>query len=45
MGLDKRDDMKEMLVIFSIIIVPLFLIGLFAVYKGRKAEQKEQALD
>ncbi|GHT65259.1 hypothetical protein FACS189479_02580 [Spirochaetia bacterium] len=37
--------MKEMLIIFGIIVVPLFLIGLFAVYKGRKAEQKEQALE
>lgn len=34
-----------MLVIFSIIIVPLFLVGLFAVYKGRKVVQKEQALE
>ena len=33
----------EMLIIFSIVVVPLFLIGLFAMYKERQAERKEQA--
>ena len=33
----------EMLLIFGIVIVPLFLIGLFAMYKERQAERKEQA--
>lgn len=34
----------EFFIVFGIVAVPLFLIGFFAVYKGRKAEQKEQAL-
>jgi hypothetical protein len=37
--------MKEMLVIFGVIIVPLFLMGLFAVYKARKTERKERAIE
>jgi hypothetical protein len=37
--------MKEMLVIFGIIIVPLFLMGLFAIYKAHKTEQKERTLE
>ena len=32
----------EMLIIFGIVVVPLFLIGLFAMYKERQAERKEQ---
>jgi hypothetical protein len=32
----------EMLIIFSIVVVPLFLIGLFAIYKERQVERKEQ---
>lgn len=35
----------ELFIIFGIIIVPLFLIGLFAVYKARKTEQKEQPVE
>jgi hypothetical protein len=30
----------EFFIVFGIVAVPLFLLGLFAVYKGRKAEQK-----
>jgi hypothetical protein len=32
----------EFFIVFGIVAVPLFLAGLFAVYKGRKAEQKER---
>jgi hypothetical protein len=32
----------EFFIIVGIVAVPLFLIGLFAVYKGRKMEQKER---
>jgi hypothetical protein len=35
----------EMLIIFGIVIVPLFLLGLFSVYKARKVEQKEQPIE
>jgi hypothetical protein len=35
----------EFFIVFGIVAVPLFLIGLFAVYKGRKVDQKEQALE
>jgi hypothetical protein len=31
----------EFFVVFGIVTVPLFLLGLFAVYKIRKEEQKE----
>jgi hypothetical protein len=32
----------EFFIIFGIVVVPLFLLGLFAVYKGRKPEEKER---
>jgi hypothetical protein len=32
----------EFFIVIGIVAVPLFLLGLFAVYKGRKAEQKER---
>ena len=32
----------EFLIIFGIVIVPLFLMGLFAVYKMRQERPKEQ---
>ena len=32
----------EMLIIFGIVVVPLLLIALFAIYKERKAEPKEK---
>jgi Na+/proline symporter len=35
----------ELFIIFGIIIVPLFLIGLFAIYKTRKTEQKKQPVE
>ena len=35
----------EFFIVFGIVAVPLFLIGLFSVYKVRKEEQKEQALE
>jgi len=31
-----------MLIIFGIVCVPLFLLGLFAMYKSRQEERKEQ---
>jgi hypothetical protein len=34
----------EFFIVVGIVAVPLFLIGLFALYKGRKAEQKEQTV-
>jgi hypothetical protein len=33
----------EFFIVVGIVAVPLFLLGLFAVYKGRQAEQKEKA--
>ena len=32
----------EMLILFGIVGVPLFLFGLFCAYKGNKEEHKEQ---
>jgi hypothetical protein len=32
----------EFFIVFGIVAVPLFLLGLFAVYKVRKANRKEQ---
>jgi hypothetical protein len=32
----------EFFIIFGIVVVPLFLLGLFAVYKSRKLEEKER---
>jgi hypothetical protein len=35
----------EFFIVFGIVTVPLFLIGLIAVYKGRKTEQKERTTE
>jgi hypothetical protein len=34
----------EIFIVFGIVAVPLFLLGLFAVYKGHKTESKERQL-
>ena len=35
----------EFFIVFGIVTVPLFLIGLVAVYKGHRAEQKERTAE
>jgi len=35
----------EMLILFAIVGVPLFVFGLFCAYKGNKEEHKEQEVN
>jgi hypothetical protein len=35
----------EMIILFAIVGIPLFVFGLFCAYKGNKEERKEQQAD